>query len=318
MNIMGQGDAPNVTRDNVLALRVQSSRNNPMDRAELHRVYELGGAIHRLADISTQTPLGVYFGAYVAAEAALNQLLGKDPQVKLDLCMDAAQRLLSSIQNIERLRFYDKEGKFSVPQSGTLDYNYYELRDSLQNFEAVFRAEMQAAATYWVPKRGTHSTRDLVDNFDRSFLPDLHETIGETALNEYRNAGRCFAFGLWTAAGYHSCRAVEAVLRSYYRGFVGKKASDGKTWHNLIQELELVEAEPKPVDKTLFYLRQLKDNERNPLMHVRIVLDEQDADLLLGAAKIAMVHMSRELIVLEKERQATPLLQVVHDGGKAS
>jgi hypothetical protein len=194
--------------------------------------------------------------------------------------------LLGTIRSIERQRFYDKEGKFNVPQSGTLEYNYYELRDSLQNFEAVFRAEMQAAATYWVPKRGTHSTRDLVDNFDRTFLPDLHQAIGETALNEYRNGGRCFAFGLWTAAGYHSYRAVEAVLRPYYRAFVGKEAAEGKTWHNLIQELELVEVDPKPVDKTLFYLRQLKDNERNPLMHVRIVLDEQDADLLLGSAKL--------------------------------
>jgi hypothetical protein len=256
-----------------------------MDRAELHRVYELGGAIHRLADLSTQTPLNVYFSAYLGAETALNLLVGTDPQVKVELCMDAARRLLGTIQGIERRLFFNKEGGFTIPQDKTLDFNYYELRDSLQNFEAVFRAEMQAAATYWVPERGTHSTRDLVDNFDRSFLPDLHKTIGETALNEYRSAGRCFAFGLWTAAGYHSCRAVEVVLRPYYVAFTGKEEKEGQTWHALIEGLEAATAEPKPVDKTLFYLRQLKDNERNPLMHVRIVLDEQDADLLLSAAK---------------------------------
>jgi hypothetical protein len=282
-------------------LRFQQSQcwlgTNPMDRAELHRVYELGGAIHRLADLSTETTLRDYFRAYVGAEKALNMLLSADPQVRVDLCLDAARHLLKIIRDIETNQFRDEKGNFDVPSdpSKKLNYDYYGLRDALQNFEAVFRAEMQAASTYWVPKRGTHSTRDLVDTFDRTFLPELHPTIGEIALNEYRNAGRCFAFGLWTAAGYHTCRAVEAVLRPYYRTFTGKESKDGQTWHNLIEGLEGAENEPKPVDKTLFYLRQLKDNERNPLMHVRVVLDEQDADLLLSAAKIVIIHMAREL-----------------------
>lgn len=78
----------------------------------------------------------------------------------------------------------------------------------------------------------------------------------------------------------------------------------------LIEGLEAVPAtEPQPNKKTIFYLRQLKDNERNPLMHVRIVLDEQDADLLLSAAKIAIVHMAREVLALTAEEAKTPLLK---------
>ena len=131
----------------------------------------------------------------------------------------------------------------------------------------------------------------------------------EMRLSEYRNAGRCFAFGLWTAAGYHSCRAVEAVLRCYHFEFSGKEAIEGKTWHNLIDDLEKSEQKHKPGEKTLFYLRQLKDSERNPLMHVRVVLDEQDADLLLNSAKIVMVLMARERLardrVLEGEKNAS-------------
>jgi hypothetical protein len=57
----------------------------------------------------------------------------------------------------------------------------------------------------------------------------------------------------------------------------------------------------------------LKDSERNPLMHVRVVLDEQDADLLLSSAKMVMVHMARELISLKIEKEAMPLLQIVSD-----
>jgi hypothetical protein len=284
-----------------------------MERADLYRVYELGSSIHRLADITSETSLGDYFGPYVSAERALNTLLGSDPQVKADLCISAARELKGVVDRIEKHHFTGSDGKFRYPNDLAVKVGYeaYELKRAVQSFEAVFRAEMQAASTYWVPKRGTYSTRDLVDEFERTFLPELHHTIGQVALSEYNSAGRCFAFGLWTAAGYHSCRAVEAVLRSYYKAFTGKEEKEGQTWHNLIEALEAVTAEPKPVDKTLFYLRQLKDNERNPLMHVRVVLDEQDADLLLGSAKIVIIHIARELLNLEKERQATPLLQVV-------
>jgi hypothetical protein len=290
---------------------------NPMDRAELHRVYELGGAIHRLVGISAETPLREYFGLYIGAEAALNNLLSADPQVKVDLCIDAARNLKNVISEIESRRFFDKNGAFNIPNDGTLSFDHYGLREALQNFESVFRAEMQAAATYWVPKRGTHSTRDLVDNFERSFLPELHPTIGETALNEYRSAGRCFAFGLWTAAGYHCCRAVEAVLHGYYNYFTAYEYKEGKTWGNLIDDLASDEEDPKPNEKTIFYLRQLKNNERNPLMHVRIVLDEQDADLLLSASKIVIVMMAREMQAFDDSMsKQLPILKAIEGNAK--
>src|SRR5258708_16616567 len=319
MNMTGQAGAAIETRGNVLALRVQSSRINPMDRADRYRVYEMGASIHRLSEVTNETALGEYFGPYVAAEQALNAFLGSDPQIKADLCIEAARQLSAIITDIETIHFRAPDGKFAYPPAPDkkVGYQAYQLKAAVQNFEAVFRAEMQVASTYWVPKRGTHSTRDLVDAFERTFLPELQAQLGTVALAEYRNAGRCFAFGLWTAAGYHSCRAVEAVLRPYYRKFTGKQDKEGKTWGNLIEELEAVSVEPKPNEKTIFYLRQLKDNERNPLMHVRVVLDEQDADLLLSAAKIVIVLMTREIIAADLERQATPLLQAI-SGSKAS
>lgn len=271
-----------------------------MDRAELYRVFELGGALHPLSSISHTDTLSKVFSIISPARAALSQLLGAAPHARVDLCVPAANELKVTLDAINQEYFVDKAtGKFTYPTDAATKqidpWNVWSLEKSIQGFEAVFQAEMQTAATYWVPKRGSYSTRDLVDSFERTFLPELHGTIGEAALHEYRSAGRCFAFGLWTAAGYHSCRAVEAVLRAYYLAFTGKDAKEGQTWHHLIEGLESASSDPKPIDKTLFYLRQLKDNERNPLMHVRVVLDEQDADLLLSAAKMVIVHMAREL-----------------------
>jgi hypothetical protein len=111
---------------------------------------------------------------------------------------------------------------------------------------------------------------------------------------------------------------VEAILRNYYQKLTGKEATDGKTWGTIIDDLEAAEVDdPKPNEKTIFYLRQLKDSERNPLMHVRVVLDEQDADLLLGSAKIAMVLMARELQAIEKAESEGPTLSSIL-GGKSN
>lgn len=293
----------------VLCFRHPNTRRiHPMERADLFRVYELGDNVHPLATVRHGVTLDEFFTLMVGARGALTQLLGNDPQIRVELCRAAATEVLNALDWVQKAHFWDQEkNEFKYPENSTAQvspWHLWTIQNAVQNFEAVFRAEMQAAATYWVPKRGAYSTRDLVDAFDRIFLPELHPTVGELALSEYRNAGRCFAFGLWTAAGYHACRAVEAVLREYYSTMCLKPLTDGKTWGTLIDDLEAEAEEPKPNEKTLFYLRQLKDSERNPLMHVRVVLDEQDADLLLNSAKIGMTLMARELIAEKKRGNA--------------
>jgi hypothetical protein len=293
-----------------------------MERADLFRIYELGDSIHPLATVKDGVSHEDFFGLMIAARSTLNQLLGSDPQIKVELCRNAAIEIINQLDFVQRGNYWDDQAnQFKYPdnpQAPIPPWYLYGVRSAVQNFESVFRAEMQAASTYWVPKRGAHSTRDLVDTFDQAFLPEIRGDIGLTALGEYRSAGRCFAFGLWTAAGYHSCRAVEAVLRPYYRKFTEREDTEGKTWGTLIEDLEKVSVEPMPSEKTIFYLKQLKDNERNPLMHIRVVLDEQDADLLLGAAKIVMVLMARELRALQEENASVPLLAHATIAGGAS
>ncbi|MDQ8730547.1 hypothetical protein [Bradyrhizobium sp. LHD-71] len=276
-----------------------------MERADLYRVFDLGGALRGLTTIKQGDPLSKIYLPMVNAQSALNQLLGTSPQAQVDLCKEAARGLKNVVDRIDAAHFMDGKGNFKYPDDAAkliiAPWLAWEVEAAYQNFEAVFRAEMQAASTYWVPKRGAYSTRDLVDAFDRSFLPELHASIGEKALSEYRNAGRCFAFGLWSAAGYHACRAVEAVLRPYYCFLLKKKDNEARTWGDLIKDLREKSDEPKASEKALFYLQQLKDNERNPLMHVRVVLEEIDADMLLNSSKIAIGLMANHLKIMKQD-----------------
>jgi hypothetical protein len=299
------------------------ARANPMDRADLYRVYEFGGAIKCLP-FREGVKAAEIFGPLFTARLALEALLGQDPQAKVDVCLPAAREFKAALDALYNEYFHDKEkNEFKYTEDAktreVAEWDLWGPRAALQNFEAVFRADMQIAATYWVPQRGAYGTRDLVDHFERSFLPDLMPSIGMQALKEYRSAGRCFAFGLWTAAGYHSCRAVEAVLRPYFCLLTDQEDKESRTWGNLIEELERSVKTPKASDKTLFYLRQIKDNERNPLMHVRIVLDEQDADLLLSSAKNVIVMMAREIDAIKNPKEAPSIASAfkVVEGGVA-
>jgi hypothetical protein len=278
-----------------------------MERADLYRVFELGAALKPARELRDGAVLSEVFSAIISAQSALRTLLSADPQVRTEFSLAAAKEALDAIEIIDRLHFRDaNSGSIIYPEGADSKiiepWHLWRLTKAMQNFDSVFRAEMKVAATYWVPKRGTYNTNDMVDAFDRSFLPELIEFIGEKSLSEYRNAGRCFAFGLWSAAGYHACRAVEAVLRPYYCLLTSKEDREAKTWGDLIKELKAKADEPMASDKAIFYLQQLKDNERNPLMHVRVVLDEQDADILLNSAKIVIVLMAREIKTIQCSR----------------
>lgn len=296
---------------------------NPMDRADLFRVYEFGGAIRSLPLDREDLKVADLFAPLFQARTALETLLGNDPQAKVDVCRVAAVELKAAVDKLMEQYFTDKNtGHLTFPDDAktalVAPWDAWNVRSALQNFEAVFRADMQIAATYWVPQRGAYSTRDLVDHFERSFLPELTGTIGLQALTEFRSAGRCFAFGLWTAAGYHSCRAVEAILRPYFCLITGlKDDNENRTWGKIIEEMEREGCPHKPGEKTLFYLRQLKDNERNPLMHVRVVLNEQDADLLLSGAKNVIVMMAREIEAIQnppEEKTVASTLRTIAGG----
>ena len=286
-----------------------------MDRIDLFRVYDFGHDLHGIRGLYGDTTVGDLFFPLMTGRNAMEALLSDEPAVKLSLARDAATELRDALNSLYARYFYDHStGKHIYPDDPKKTVQSWEMsgvRLAMQNFDAVFRVEMRKAATYMVPKKGTYDTADLVDQAEQTFSPRIRSIIGEQALTEYKNAGRCFAFALYSAAGYHACRAVEVLLRAYYRAFVGADDARKKVWGELIDDLEGVETGTKPDDKTIAYLKSIKDFDRNPLMHVRVVLSLDDADVLLSSAKIVMTLMAEELAELSQEKEVS--LKVVNE-----
>jgi hypothetical protein len=299
-----------------------------VERIDLFRIYQMGVDIHRLADFQErETQASSLFVPIMNAIAAIASLLSDSAPTKIEISRQAAFDLQKSLTDLQGKHFSDQSGNFAFPEQSDMvqPWEIYTVRDKLRVFEAAFKAEMESAATYKVAKKGIYNTGDLVDRADEAFKQSLIPYIGKTALDEYQAAGRCYAFGLFTASGYHSCRAADAVLREYYRLFTGKTCAGDENWGSLLNDLCGGQKGQKPAKDaaalaplgTLEQIKHLKDFDRNPLSHLRSVLDESSADELLSRSKVVIMAMAGD-IMAKKESIEPTLALVPPDGEEAA
>ncbi len=270
-----------------------------MNRIDLSSLYLIGAELHPLTAVASgNTSLGTLFLTVLSARGAIDLLLSDSSPVKIDFSRLAAEKLKLEIEGILSQFYRNEDGTLSLKASFDTQiegWKLFGLKSAIDAFEIVFKTEMQRSATYLVPRRGTFNLSDLVDRAEDTFPDDLKIWIVPKALEEYRAAGRCYAFGLFTASGYHCCRASEAMLRRYYRDFTNEDDGEVKTWGELIKKLEKITEPNKPDSKTISHINHLREHDRNPLSHVRADLNIADADVLLASSKVAISAMAMEL-----------------------
>ena len=140
------------------------------------------------------------------------------------------------------------------------------------------------------------------------FPADVAGVIPEKTKVDWRDAGRCLAFTLHTASGFHAARAVEGMLEVYYQLFAGKPDATLRSWHDYIKALEAVaekQVAPMPSAKTLSELDQMRTYDRNPIMHPRVVLSESDARVLFGSSEALIIGMAQEMTAAKIADAAT-------------
>jgi hypothetical protein len=253
-------------------------------------------------DVPTKT---VFWPMWTARDALQSLLKGKP--CSLGISKGKCQSALKGLVDIEEQYFTrvepDGTPRWKFPEEGDDPVPGYMVRHALEEigkFETVFAEELREEATYRVPSRGIFSIPKLVDSAHESFPKDLLPYLSDKARGEWCAAGRCLAFNLLSASGFHVARAVESVMQDYYQHFVGKDPTKLKTWHEYISDIEPKATDDKadlvnPSKKTVTELKQMKDDYRNPIMHPRIVLDEADARMLFANGEAAIIAMALEM-----------------------
>lgn len=289
----------------------------PIDQ---YPIYELGSALERLKDaayaMTADKPgeSASYYGSLWFAHHQLTRLLNGVP-FSVHFCRGAVISLLENIRPImnELSETRRKPDPTNILMTASEDWRWYSIRSGIGVFENQFSAELQKTAAYAVPERGIFKTEGLVDSADQHIHQSVHAGVSEFARREFKAAGRCLAFGLYSASGFHSARAVEDVLRTYHRLHLPDSNSEELTLGNMASALDDMHKAKKkahrlPSQNTIRHLKDFASYDRNPLMHKTVVLEELHAVTLLNTAASVIVEMAREILVAREETAELPLL----------
>jgi hypothetical protein len=132
----------------------------------------------------------------------------------------------------------------------------------------------------------------LIEAAEQNFPPDLSIKV-TGAVDDVRNAGKCLAFGLGTACGFHLLRAFETVVLVYRKSLLNNEPCPSN--RNLGRYIRDMEKAKVGDPKILGTLRQIKDLHRNSLAHPEDKLTVEEAIRLFGIVVSAVGAMLDQL-----------------------
>jgi hypothetical protein len=265
-----------------------------MQRLNGFRFYELGTRLAPLAEISNATPYKSCFYDLWFARAAVRELLKSFP---INLCRGDAQKLVDAISEIVPDDWTKASQRDAEEEIG---YKWYSIREAKETFEHVLSAEMTSLDAYLLTQLGIYNTADLVERADRAFPESTRKVITEEAQKDFRQGGRCLAFELPTASGFHTMRATEAVLRQYHK-MVFPAVAKPPEMAQCINELRKSGEDPK----VLNILDSIRDLHRNPQMHPDSFLSMDEAIRLFDISKSVINAMADRISVMQSTASTT-------------
>src|SRR4030095_7755962 len=151
-----------------------------------------------------------------------------------------------------------------------------------ETFEKALTTELRETNTYFVSPVGIFSTSALLTKAEEVFGEDRN-LRRDVTIALIKEAGKCLAFSLGSAAAFHLFGALESVLREYYDRLSGGETRLKNT--RLGGYIWVVSALPDVDQKLIAALRQVKDLHRNPTIHFETILTMGEALTLVG-----MIH----------------------------
>jgi hypothetical protein len=198
----------------------------------------------------------------------------------LRVCRQPGLKLINAIDGVINV----EQWEHLIEPSLIAKYN-----GALNLFQVTFTAELEVMSAYFVTSKRGYDIVSLIENAVVIFPPELLQKVPGVEY-DIMEAGKCIAFELTTAAGFHLMRALETVIMTYWPVvMVGEPLPDERNLGQYIRKMS--DAKVPGTDKVLAALKQIKDLHRNPLMHPEDRLNLDECIGLLNIIQSAMVAM---------------------------
>lgn len=289
------------------------AKDSTVDKVNLPFFYQLGTQINTLTKTVPipQNWLDILLAAWRVRES-INGLLGWGG--RLSVCRTSGQALVKAIEAVVEMWNSAKPEDRSKSDS-PINKQIQNVIEKAKTFETVLCEELAMVSAYSVSRKGAYSTPDLIDTAENVFPVSVLETLNGEIIREVREAGKCLAFDIPTASGFHMLRATEGMLHEYYLVVCKPKKKDKlENWgayiaalYKLTQDESHISDETKNhIKKVLALLQQIKDEDRNQIMHLEVVLNDDQAFVLFEITKGAIMAMAEKLpIIIKVKTQST-------------
>jgi hypothetical protein len=229
-----------------------------------------------------------------------------DTLVSSPLSKEAASQTVTRLWEVCSTDYLKEHGTEIVPEDVKSDIKF-----KLTHFTGVLSAELGSCDLYFISQKRGHNMKILIFAAERNLDESLMSVLSEQCIHEIREAGRCIAFDLPTAAGFHMFRAIETVVLMYFPILNLQPLDDRmRNLGNYIKLIsgekvdnQIVPADKKVDDKIIGMLNHLKDTYRNPLMHPELVLKDEEAQDLFQFGLSAVSTMVRDIMIRKESKE---------------
>jgi hypothetical protein len=211
---------------------------------------------------------------------------------------------LAAADELRRIR---SEFEAYPPGTKVSEKDEKRLREIMRNLRNTLRAEARTLQAYLLTEKRLEVGKLLVQ--PQSFLGEgTFRKLPEIAQFDIREAGKCIAFEVPTAAAFHLLRATEDALRAYYRVFFKHGPNDKDTWGMLVQKLQNKKRKPRADNTLLNHLDHIRKNFRNPTDHPEMIYDIDGSQDLFSVVADVLNRMAKELPEVKSGTQGGGLL----------
>ena len=172
--------------------------------------------------------------------------------------------------------------------------------------ETLLNAELAVQPVYHLWPIRAYDREVLVADGEKIFSEEARKEFNEEEIYNLKEAGKCLAFQIPTAAAFHMFRCVESLIRRYYKSVVGTLPKPKmRNWGVYIKALQDCGVD----QKIIVILDQIKNLHRNPVIHPEERLKNEEALSLIGIMDSAVTAIVADL--KERREKTSPSLPLV-------
>lgn len=192
---------------------------------------------------------------------------------------------------------YDNEGRLTQEHMELLKDNIMIWDDRIKN-------ELVATPAICLYTEGILNYRRLQGGAGKFFEKETWVRLSDTAREDLDDAAKCLLCKLPTPAAMISLRAVEDVLRRYYK-YKTKQNYDRKRWSDILNELLSKNKEGvhkyKVNKELLLLLDYIREAERNAAEHPDKRFEQEEAERMFSEVVKTIIEIYKDMPEVKKD-----------------